>query len=97
MAMAIDLDNDLEREFTETCREMGLSPSEAFAILARAVVHEHGIPSALSAGSTQERAMHASELSISDGIAQGIADMKSGDVVSREESRAMRVVQRKDA
>lgn len=45
--MTADSDEDLERESTEVCREIGLSPSEAFAIFARAVIRERRIPSCL--------------------------------------------------
>jgi addiction module RelB/DinJ family antitoxin len=88
MTMTIDIDKDLERGFTKVCHEIGLSPSEAFGIFARAVVRERRIP--FMHESTQERAMRSYELSISDGIARGIADMQTGDAISREDSRAMR-------
>lgn len=59
MAMTVDSDEDLEREFTEVCREIGLSPSEAFAIFARAVIRERRIPFMPSAEGMKEHAGHA--------------------------------------
>lgn len=90
MPMTISIDDDLKRNFSEVCREIGLPPSTAFGIFARAVVREKAIPFPLSAVSSAERAVRAHELSVADGIARGLADMEAGRVVSREESRARR-------
>lgn len=95
--MSVDSDEDLEREFTETCREIGLSPSEAFAIFARAVIRKRRIPFMPSAEGMKEHAAHAPELSISGGVARGIAGLQAGDVISREKSRTMRAARRRDA
>lgn len=90
MAMTISIDDDLKRDFSEVCREIGLPPSTAFGIFARAVVRERAIPFSLSAVSTAERAVQAYELSVADGIRRGLADMTEGNVVTRDEARAMR-------
>ena len=90
MAMTISMEDDLKRAFTEVCREIGLPPSTAIGIFARAVVRERAIPFPLSAVSSAERAAQAYELSVADGIRRGLADMEAGDVVTREEARAMR-------
>jgi addiction module RelB/DinJ family antitoxin len=95
--MAADSDEDLERESTEVCREIGLPPSEAFAIFARAVIRERRLPFMPSAEGMKEHAVHAPELFISGGIARGIADLQGGDVISREKSRTMRAARRRDA
>lgn len=95
--MSVDSDEDLEREFTETCRKIGLSPSEAFAIFARAVIRKRRIPFMPSTEGMKEHAAHAPELSISGGVARGIADLQAGDVISREKSRTMRAARRRDA
>ena len=91
MAMTISMEDELKRDFTEVCREIGLPPSTAIGIFARAVVRERAIPFSLSAVSSTERAAQAYELSVADGIRRGLADVTSGDVVSRDEARAMRV------
>lgn len=90
MPMTISIDDDLKRDFSEVCREIGLPPSTAFGIFARAVVRERAIPFPLSAVSSQERAVRAYEMSVADGIVHGIAEMEAGRVVSREESRVRR-------
>lgn len=95
--MSVDSDEDLEREFMETCREIGLSPSGAFAIFARAVIRKRRIPFMPSAEGMKEHVAHAPELSISGGVARGIADLQAGDVISREKSRTMRAARRRDA
>ena len=97
MAMTVDSNEDLEREFTEVCREIGLSPSEAFAIFARAVIRGRRIPFMPSAEGMKEHAVHEPELSISGGIARDIADLQAGDVISREKSHTMRAARRRDA
>ena len=71
MSMTISIDDDLKREFSEVCREIGLPPSTAFGIFAKAVVRERAIPFALSAVSASERAAHAYDLAVSDGIRRG--------------------------
>ena len=90
MAMTISIEDDLKRDFTEVCREIGLPPSTAIGIFARAVVRERGIPFSLSAISSAERAAQTYELSVADGIRRGLYDIAVGDVVTREEARAMR-------
>ena len=90
MAKTLSMEDDLKRDFTEVCREIGLPPSTAIGIFARAVVRERAIPFPLSAVSSAERAAQAYELSVADGIRRGLADMEAGDVVTREEARAMR-------
>ena len=90
MAMTISIEDDLKRDFTEVCREIGLPPSTAIGIFARAVVRERGIPFSLSAICSAERAAQAYELSVADGIRRGLDDIAVGDVVNREEARAMR-------
>lgn len=97
MAMTISIDDDLKRDFSEVCREIGLPPSTAFGIFARAVVRERAIPFTLSAVSSQERAAYAYEMSVADGIAKGLADMEAGNVLTREESRAIRAARRASA
>ncbi|MBR3327569.1 MAG: type II toxin-antitoxin system RelB/DinJ family antitoxin [Atopobiaceae bacterium] len=90
MAMTISMEDDLKRDFTEVCREIGLPPSTAIGIFARAVVRERAIPFPLSAVSSAERAAQTYELSVADGIRRGLAEVATGDVVSRDEARAMR-------
>lgn len=94
--MSVDSDEDFEREFMETCREIGLSPSGAFAIFARAAIRKRRIPFMPSAEGMKEHATHAPELSISGGVTRGIADLQAEDVISREKSRTMRAARRRD-
>ena len=86
MALTISMDEDVKKEFSEVCREMGLTPSTAIGIFARAVVRERAIPFPLTAVSSAERAARAWELTVADGIKRGLADVEAGEVVSREES-----------
>ena len=90
MAMTISIDDDLKRDFSEVCREIGLPPSTAFGIFAKAVVRERAIPFALSAVGPRERAARAYELAVADGIRRGLADVAAGDVLTRDESRLAR-------
>ena len=86
MALTISMDEDVKKEFSEVCREIGLTPSTAIGIFARAVVRERAIPFPLTAVSSAERAARAWELTVADGIKRGLADVEAGEVVSREES-----------
>lgn len=52
MPMTISMDDTLKREFTAVCKEIGLSPSTAINIFARAVVREKGIPFKLTSADT---------------------------------------------
>lgn len=97
MAMTISMEDDLKRDFSQVCREIGLPPSTAIGIFARAVVRERGIPFPLSAVSSSERSARAYELAVADGIERGLADVAAGDVISREESRAARATRRTTA
>ena len=90
MPMTISIDDDLKRDFTSVCREIGLSPSTAFGIFAKTVVRERAIPFALSAISSQERSASAYDQSVARGIADGLRQFEEGDFLTREESRAAR-------
>ena len=56
MPMTISIDDDLKKDFSNVCKEIGLQPSTAFAIFAKTVVRERAIPFTLSADSARERA-----------------------------------------
>jgi len=90
MPMTISIDDDLKRDFTEVCKEIGLPPSTAFGIFAKTVVRERAIPFALSAVSPQERVASAYDRTVADGIARGLRQFEEGDYLTREEARAMR-------
>lgn len=90
MPMTISIDDDLKRDFTAVCKEIGLSPSTAFGIFAKTVVRERAIPFALSAISAQERAANAYDRSVAEGVAAGLRQFDEGGFVTREESRAAR-------
>ena len=49
MPMTISMDDTLKAEFAAVCKEIGMSPSTAITIFARAVVREQGIPFKLTA------------------------------------------------
>ena len=88
--MTISIDDDLKKDFTDVCREIGLPPSTAFGIFARTVVRERAFPFELSAVSSQERAASSYDRAVADGIARGLEQFERGDYLTREESRAMR-------
>jgi len=67
MAMAINMEDDLGRDFTEVCHEIGLSPSTVISIFTSTAARERAIPSPLSAISSTERTARAYELSSADG------------------------------
>ena len=90
MPMTISIDDDLKKEFAAVCKEIGLSPSTAFGIFAKAVVRERAIPFTLSAVSARERAANSYDRAVSDGIALGLRQFEEGEFLAREESRAMR-------
>lgn len=89
MPMTISIDDDLKRDFTNVCKEIGLPPSTAFGIFAKTVVRERAIPFTLSAVSTQERAASDGRSTV-DGIARGLNQFVEGDYLTRNESRVMR-------
>lgn len=88
--MTISIDDDLKRDFTAVCKEIGLPPSTAFGIFAKAVVRERGIPFALSAISARERYANSYDRTVADSIALGLRQFEEGDFLTREESRGMR-------
>lgn len=90
MAMTISMDDELKREFSEVCREIGLPPSTAISVFAKAVVRERAIPFTLSAVSTSERAVNAYDEMVAQGLWQGYRDLEEGSYISREDSRALR-------
>lgn len=91
MAMTISIDDELKRDFTNVCKEIGLPPSTAFGIFAKAVVRERAIPFTLSAVSQAERQGNAYDRSVAEGLWQGCRDFEAGNALSREESRSQRL------
>lgn len=89
MPMTISIDDELKADFSAVCRDIGITPSAAMAVFAKAVVRERAIPFVLTSVSSQERAAEAYDRYVSDGIRRGMADFASGDVLTREESRAL--------
>lgn len=71
MPMTISIDDDLKRDFAEVCREIGLTPSTAIGVFAKAVVRERAIPFTLSAVSMSTRSAEAYDLGLADGIRRG--------------------------
>lgn len=90
MPMTISIDDELKRDFTEVCKEIGLPPSTAFGIFAKTVVRERAIPFELSAISSRERAANEYDRSVAEGIRQGLRQIDVGNYLTREESQAMR-------
>lgn len=90
MPMTISIDDDLKKDFTDVCKEIGLSPSTAFGIFAKTVVRERAIPFTLSAVSSRERAAASYDRAVADGIALGLKQFEEGDYLTRDEARVMR-------
>lgn len=90
MPMAISMDEELKRDFIGVCKEIGLPPSTAISIFAKTVVRERGIPFMLSAVSSNERSVNASDQAVARGLWQGNGNCDNGNAISREESRAFR-------
>ena len=87
-ARAISMDGDLEREFTESRREIGLPPPPAISVFANTVMRIRSMPLTLSAVCIQERGPDAHGMAVAEDIAKGLADATAGDTAIREESRA---------
>lgn len=49
MPMTISIEDDVKSEFSAICKEIGMSPSTAITIFAKAVIRERGIPFRLTA------------------------------------------------
>ena len=93
MPMTISIDDDLKKDFSNVCKEIGLQPSTAFTIFARTVVRERAIPFTLSADSAYERAGRAYDSTVAEEIARGLHQFDEGNYVTREESRQARAAQ----
>lgn len=61
MPMTISIDDGLKQEFSTVCQEIGLSPSAAFTVFAKAVVRERGFPFELTTETFDMRAMRATQ------------------------------------
>ena len=48
------IDEDLKKEFEQTCKDMGLKPSAVFQLFANVVVQERKIPFEIKADSGKE-------------------------------------------
>ncbi len=93
MPMTISMDDTLKAEFAAVCKEIGMSPSTAINIFARAVVREQGIPFRLTAvdapaARTQEdyeaicRNYYEHQMKE---LAQAYKEMKTGRYITDEE------------
>lgn len=89
MPITLSIDDDLKESYSSTCKEIGLTPSAAFGIFAKAVVREQKIPFELSAISSTERKAREAEQRINREISRGYFEYMSGQTVSRAESRKM--------
>lgn len=91
--MTISIDEKLKNDFTSVCKELGLTPSTAIGLFARAVVREHGIPFAVTSRSPRERMTAQYYQTIMDGISLGMAQFEAGEYISREESQKLHAEQ----
>lgn len=92
MAMTISIDEDLKHDFSAVCKEIGMSPSTAFGVFAKAVVREKKIPFELSAMSETERAQLAYEAEINSGLWESYQQFQRGESCTREEYNAGRAL-----
>lgn len=85
MSMTISIDDDLKKQFSEVCKELGLSPSAAFSVFAKTVVRERRIPFEVSAESTYERARREYERDLNAALWEGYRQFENGEYCSAEE------------
>lgn len=90
MAMTISIDDQLKQDFSATCKAIGLTPSTAFGIFAKAVVREQGMPFSLSAISREERWQRSVERQVNEELWESYRAFEADDALSREESQALR-------
>lgn len=88
MSMTISIDDELKKQFSEVCKELGLSPSAAFSVFAKAVVRERRIPFEISAESSYERARREYERDLNAALWEGYQEVKEGRECTREEFEA---------
>lgn len=90
MSMTISIDDDLKREFSSVCKEMGMNASTAFAIYAKAVVRERRIPFDVTADSQDTHMQRVYEAGVNEGLWEGYRDFQEGDYLTREEFERLR-------
>lgn len=93
MPMTISIDDDVKNEFSAICKEIGMSPSTAITIFAKAVIRKRGIPFQLTADDapcarTQEEheaiCRNYNEYLMRE-LVQAYEEVKAGNYVTREE------------
>lgn len=93
MPMTISIEDDVKSEFSAICKEIGMSPSTAITIFAKAVIRERGIPFQLTAADvpsakTQEEyeaiCRNYNEHLMRE-LVQAYEEMKAGNYVTEEE------------
>lgn len=90
MAMTISMDDDLKQQFSAMCKELGMSPSTAITVFAKAVVREKRIPFEVSAESARERAQREYEMQVNEGLWESYRQFQEGDYCTREEYNVQR-------
>ena len=88
-AITLSIDEELKEEYTDVCRRVGLTPSSAFNVFARAVVREQGIPFKVTARETSPR---EADLELARSLWAAWGDFESGTTFSRDDVRAARGV-----
>ena len=88
MPMTISIDDTLKEQFAETCKRIGLTPSAAIGVFAKAVVRDQKIPFELSALSSLERERYAYEEEVARQLDESYQEYLEGKVITREESQA---------
>ena len=88
-AITLSVDEDLKESYVTTCRELGLSPSAAFNVFAKAVVREQAIPFRVSARGA-EAARHESDAAIARALWESYQGFEAGVSYSRDDVRFRR-------
>ena len=85
MPMTISMDDDLKREFGEVCKEIGLTPSAAINVFAKAVVRQGGIPFEVAVMTARERAAKEYHERLCRQLEGAMREVEEGNTYTREE------------
>lgn len=83
--MTVSIDDELKRELSSVCKDMGTAPSTAFSVYAKAVVRERRIPFEVSADLSDVRSRRVYEAGVNEGLWQSYREFQAGDYSTRED------------
>lgn len=90
MALTVSMDDDLKKDFSTFCQEIGITPSAAITMFAKTCVRNQSFPFVPSTGNASEADIRTFERNLNEKLALSREEISLGKTYTLEEIETMR-------